>query len=135
MESIYVSSSFVMILEDGYHDTGVFLFWLKILNDEGDLVKTIQLKDHSFDSFSASMYENKLVIHSFDRGGKGEMNVFDLRELFNPEPNNSVSMKRFPELNHKHSQQILNHSSITSIIDCCGNGKIHVIRLDFWANE
>ena len=136
MEAIYVSSSFVVILEEtpSFHDTGVFLFWLKILNDEGDLVKTIPLKDHSFDSFGAYLYENRLVINSFELGGKGEMNVFDLGELLNSEANNNVTMKRFPELNHQHSEPLSNHSSIASI-ECAGMGKIHVLRLDFWAIE
>ena len=108
---------------------------LKVLNDEGELLKTIQFNSR-FGYLGSYMHENRLVIQSLEEGGKIEMNVFDLRELLNSEANNNVSMKRFPRFpGHKVNNRFIfsDHTSITNID--LEKGKLIVRRLDFWVNE
>ena len=133
MGAFYVSSSFIVITEeDPSLNAESYNFLLKVLNEEGELLKRIQLNDHSFEMFGTYMYENRLVINSFGRRGKGETNVFNLKELLNSEANNNVSMKRFPELNLENSFYSLDCTSIVNVDP--EEKEIIVSRLDFWVN-
>ena len=80
-EAFYVSSSFIVITKDG-HDAKSINYLLKVLNDEGELLKKIQLGDPRYGYFGSYVHENRLFIHSLEEGEKCEMNVYDLRELF-----------------------------------------------------
>ena len=130
-EAFYVSSSFIVITKDG-HDAKSINYLLKVLNDEGELLKTIQFNPR-FGYLGSYMHENRLVIHSLEEGVKFEMNMFDLRELLNSEANNNLSMKRFPGHVVNYDLVFSDDTSIT-IIDL-EKGKLIVRRLDFWVNE
>ena len=129
-EAIYVSSSFAVVtVEPGEEDDHLVL--LKILNDDGELLRRIQLKNHTCD-IQVYTFGRRLVLNSPYSivESEGATNMFDLRELLGSDANNNVSVKSFPEINHNQGWNMLDFTSVARIE--FENLKLKVTRLDFW---
>ena len=138
---LYVSSSFVVISKDQQTCSRLCL---EVFNDEGDLIKKIQLhswftSQDSWSFFCLSIFENKLIVCNCEmvmiRNSGGKV-LIDLGELLVPGENNNVSMKTFSELKLKQSLCSMNHSSVFSVaIEKAEQmePKMKVIKLNFWA--
>jgi len=137
----YVSSSFVVVTIEA-HDVSL----LRVLNDEGELLRSVHLDGKINEFFGFFTHENVLFVESeyMDEVevsySYGLMALFDLEDLLKPEQNNMPMLKIYPELMQEKGFHLTDHTSISSITIVEGDEtknkkkpKIRVIKLDIWA--